>query len=123
MNETLIDNFINNSSLFKLEKQNIFTNNVRHIRFPIRSIFLYKSYNLGPFCFLKKRYVTENRTYVNKVGNLLNPYLLTVLLSISFNKLPLKIQRILSTGSNRRKHSKRREISMMEPLNKTGCMK
>ena len=66
MNETLIDNFINNSSLFKLEKQNIFTNNVRHIRFPIRSIFLYKSYNLGPFCFLKKRYVTENRTYVNK---------------------------------------------------------
>ena len=35
-----------------------------------------------------KKYVDEKRTYANKEGNLLNPYPLTVSLSISFNKLP-----------------------------------
>ena len=32
--------------------------------------------------------VTGNRTYINKGCNLLHPYLLTVLLSIPFDKLP-----------------------------------
>ena len=35
-----------------------------------------------------KKCVTEKRTYVNKGCKLFNPYFLTVLLSISFNKLP-----------------------------------
>ena len=34
-------------------------------------------------CYLTKS-VTEKRTYVNKVGNFRNPYLLTVLLAIPF---------------------------------------
>ena len=35
-----------------------------------------------------KKCVIEKRGYINKGHNLLNPYLLTVLLSIPFNKLP-----------------------------------
>ena len=37
--------------------------------------------------FPYKKCVTEKRTYVNKGGNLRDPYLLTVLLSIPFDKL------------------------------------
>ena len=42
-----------------------------------------------------ERCVTEKRTYVNKGCNLLSPYVLTVLLSIPFNKLPCNHQRTL----------------------------
>ena len=48
----------------------------------------YKKYNVEPFFLPYKKYFTEKITYVNKGCNLLNPYILTVLLSISFNKLP-----------------------------------
>ena len=55
--------------LFKLIKFRIFFGN----------LFIYK--NL-------QKCVTEKRTYVNKVCNLSNCYVLTVFLSIPFNKLP-----------------------------------
>ena len=42
-----------------------------------------------------KKCVTEKKKYVNKECNLLNPYFLTVLLSIQFNKLPwLKLKQM-----------------------------
>ena len=44
----------------------------------------HKNFNFEPY----KKCVTEKRTYVNKGANVLNPYLLTVLLSIPFSKLP-----------------------------------
>ena len=39
--------------------------------------------------------VTQKRTYVNKGCNLLNPYLLTVLLSIPFNKYYLVRENVM----------------------------
>ena len=48
-----------------------------------------KKCNFKPLWFFYKKCVTEKKTNEIKEGNLLNPYLLTVLLSVPFNKLSL----------------------------------
>ena len=49
----------------------------------------FKNCNFKPFfCLIKNMLCSEKRTHVNKGCNLLNFYLLMVLLSIPFNKLP-----------------------------------
>ena len=48
--------------------------------------------NFKPFCYLIKSVLPRREhKYVNKGCNLLNPYVITVLLSIPFNKLPRSI--------------------------------
>ena len=74
------------------------TNNVGHIEMVfIQKIVLRKKYmyiekmQLWTIFLPYKKCVTEKKTYVNKGCNLLDPYLLTVLLSIPLNKLPWSI--------------------------------
>jgi hypothetical protein len=70
---------------------------------------------LSEFCFVKimykklqfqiillryKKWVIDKTTYVNKGCNLIDPYLLTVLLSIPFNKFAL--QKTKQTKQNKR---------------------
>ena len=76
---------------FNLKKPNNFCKKCCHIWFPFREYLLEKlriktkfQTNVLPF----EKCVTETRTNINKGCNLQNPYLLTVLLSIPFNKLP-----------------------------------
>ena len=52
---------------------------------------------------ISNHFVVEKRTYVSKGCNLINPYLLTVLLTIPFSKLPWFIPS--STRTNRGKAS------------------
>ena len=73
-----------------------FTNNVGHIWFTIQNFcfgknYIFKKCNSKPFCFLIKR-VTEKKTQVKTLLTDSNPYLLMVLLSIPFNKLPCSKQ-------------------------------
>ena len=56
--------------------------------------------NFIPYCNLIKVSVAEKRTYVNKGRNLLNTYILKVLLSIPFNKLPWVESTKVTTGLN-----------------------
>ena len=57
-------------------------------------VYLRFNCNFEPFCFLINFVLlrTEKRTYVDKGGNILNPYLLAVLLSTPCKKLPWKQQ-------------------------------
>ena len=77
---------------FSLKQKPLFTNNLGHIWFPFRKYFLekiiYKNCNFKPCCYFTKSVLL--RKYVNKGCNFLNSYVLTVLLSIPFNKLPLE---------------------------------
>ena len=54
--------------------------------------------------FPYKLCVTEKRTYLNRRCNLEIPYLLTVLLSISFNKLPYLQQSVVAQAQLAMRH-------------------